>query len=572
VTTGYTSMHAIQATYAPFGGLASVSLGPTPTLVTNVYNNRLQPLLLSAVAGSTTVMSLCYDFHSGVALSSAPCSFPAYTSGNNGNVFQIVNNRDNTRTQNFTYDSLNRISQAYSSGTNWGEAFTIDPWGNLTNRAGVTGKTNTEPLNAPATAQNRLTGYGYDAAGNMTSNGSASYVYDAENRLIATAGMSYVYDGDGKRVEKCTEGATPGTCASGATGTLYWPAWGNDPLVETDLTGVVLRSYLFFNGQRLARRDSADQSIHYYFSDHLGSHGVVTNMAGTTCEQDIDYYPYGGVENDYCPTVAQHYKFTGKERDVESGLDYFGARHYGSNIGRFASPDRYNAVLTRQGLQLGGLGDNAADAFLYGYIENPQNWNKYAYVLNTPARMVDRTGAAPADGHHLLTERDTYTGIAKDFADKIKTGPLSGSGAPNQPGFNEAHRAYNAAVEQALEEAEETMGDRNAWSVSQWKEVATRILNSQVPAIRNFLDELEENNPGAKAALSAAIAGYRVSAAVFARVVAAAVATALADTVSDFFFVILLPSQHHDKGPEAETVNPHRRHCLIDRSTNQCVN
>jgi hypothetical protein len=136
VTTGFTSMHAIHATYAPFGGLTSVSLGSTPTLVTNVYNNRLQPLFLSAVAGTTTVMSLCYDFHSGVALNSAPCSFPANTTGNNGNVFQIVNNRDGNRTQNFTYDPLNRIAQGYSSGPNWGEAFTIDPWGNLTNRSG----------------------------------------------------------------------------------------------------------------------------------------------------------------------------------------------------------------------------------------------------------------------------------------------------------------------------------------------------------------------------------------------------------------------------------------------------
>ncbi|HXS11613.1 MAG TPA: RHS repeat-associated core domain-containing protein, partial [Acidobacteriaceae bacterium] len=34
-----------------------------------------------------------------------------------------------------------------------------------------------------------------------------------------------------------------------------------------------------------------------------------------------------------------HYKFTGKERDTESGLDYFGARYYASSMGRFMSPD-----------------------------------------------------------------------------------------------------------------------------------------------------------------------------------------------------------------------------------------
>jgi hypothetical protein len=96
-----------------------------------------------------------------------------------------------------------------------------------------------ESLSTSALTNNQLSGYGYDAAGNMTSNGSASYTYDVENRLIATAGYSYIYDGDGQRVEKCTEGQTPGTCASGATGTLYWRGLGSDPLSETDLSGNV---------------------------------------------------------------------------------------------------------------------------------------------------------------------------------------------------------------------------------------------------------------------------------------------------------------------------------------------
>lgn len=46
-------------------------------------------------------------------------------------------------------------------------------WGNLTNRNGHAGKTNYEPLNAPAALNNQLTGFGYDAAGNMTSSGQA---------------------------------------------------------------------------------------------------------------------------------------------------------------------------------------------------------------------------------------------------------------------------------------------------------------------------------------------------------------------------------------------------------------
>ena len=62
----------------------------------------------------------------------------------------------------------------------------------------------------------------------------------------------------------------------------------------------------------------------YYFSNHLGSASVITNSAGSVVEES-DYYPFGGeravVNNDPNP-----YKFTGKERDTESGLDYFIAR------------------------------------------------------------------------------------------------------------------------------------------------------------------------------------------------------------------------------------------------------
>jgi RHS repeat-associated protein len=103
----------------------------------------------------------------------------------------------------------------------------------------------------------------------------------------------------------------------------------------------------------------------------LGSHGVIENATGTACEQDVDYYPYGGVQNDYCPNVAQHYKFTGKERDSESGLDNFEARYLGSSLGRFMSADPGNA------------GANPG---------NPQTWNAFAYGLNNPLYYTDPTG------------------------------------------------------------------------------------------------------------------------------------------------------------------------------------
>ena len=82
------------------------------------------PPTIAATTAAATVMSLSYNFHLG--------------SGDNGNVYQIRNNRDTTRSQTFTYDALNRIASAQSQATSgancWGNSYTIDPWGNLTNK------------------------------------------------------------------------------------------------------------------------------------------------------------------------------------------------------------------------------------------------------------------------------------------------------------------------------------------------------------------------------------------------------------------------------------------------------
>jgi RHS repeat-associated protein len=280
----------------------------------------------------------------------------------------------------------------------------IDAWGNLINRSGVIGKTNTEGLSTSAGTNNQLSGFGYDVAGNMMSNPAigAAYVYDAENRLIWTnsnPGYRYLYDGNGERVEKCVAATATTACPpSGASGTLYWKGAGSDALSETDLSGNVLATYIFFNGQRIARNDS--NGLHYYFSDHLGTHGVVENATGSLCEQDIDYYPFGGVENDYCSTpAAQHYKFTGKERDSESGLDYFGARHYASSMGRWMVPD-WAAKPT---------------AVPYAMFGNPQSLNLYSYVGNNPLMHADPDG-------HCWPAQSCYQAIANavnNFSNKV---------------------------------------------------------------------------------------------------------------------------------------------------------
>ncbi len=295
------------ATYSPDGQLATGLIGRgtyAGSTISNTYNNRLQPVLISAsTASGAAILNLTYNFNLGNGT----------TGTDNGNVIQIANGKNSNRTQNFVYDPLNRIWQAYSSGPNWGETYSpntyaagtaysaasagIDAWGNLTNRSGVTGKTSYEPLSCPANTSNQLnTCFTYDAAGNLIKNGTTTYTYDAENRLIATEGYSYVYDGDGQRVEKCTEGTTAGTCASNATGLLYWlHAVSGGTLVESDLGGNWTAAYGLIHGQIFDRVDiaaDAEVDVRYYFHDHLHSTNVVTDCCGNILEE-YDYFPYG---------------------------------------------------------------------------------------------------------------------------------------------------------------------------------------------------------------------------------------------------------------------------------------
>lgn len=70
--------------------------------------------------------------------------------------------------------------------------------------------------------------------------------------------------------------------------------------------------------------------------------------------------------------IAAVQEFTGKERDAETGLDYFEARSFSSVQTRFTSPD---AVMGRP-----------------EWVFGPQRWNRYAYVRNNPLKYINPSG------------------------------------------------------------------------------------------------------------------------------------------------------------------------------------
>jgi len=143
----------------------------------------------------------------------------------------------------------------------------------------------------------------------------------------------------------------------------------------------------------------------YLSYDHLGSVRLVTDGSGNIISRH-DFLPFG----EEVPALAStgrtgpgwgvtddvNQRFTGKERDAESQLDYFGARYYGSALGRFTSPD-WSAK---------------PEPVPYADFSNPQTLNEYAYVLNNPLARPD------PDGH--------CDGVADCFFTGVK---LAGSAA-----------------------------------------------------------------------------------------------------------------------------------------------
>ncbi len=143
-------------------------------------------------------------------------------------------------------------------------------------------------------------------------------------------------------------------------------------------TNAAFSEYIYFNGQRAARRDY-QSNVFYYFSDQVGSARGMAEVASgshtaTPCF-DADFYPFGG-EHDFLNSCPQNYKFMGKERDPETNNDDFGARSYASAYGRFLSAD-WSSTPT---------------PVPYANLTNPQTLNLYAMVSDNPESFADLDG------------------------------------------------------------------------------------------------------------------------------------------------------------------------------------
>ena len=122
----------------------------------------------------------------------------AYTAGaNNGRMASATVSGETVQ---YTYDSLNRLSRAETTGPTWGQQFVYDGFGNLYQKNVTKGSAPTMSYTVDATT-NRLQGLSYDANGNILNPpGVGTLTYDFLNRVATAPGsVSYSYDASNRR-------------------------------------------------------------------------------------------------------------------------------------------------------------------------------------------------------------------------------------------------------------------------------------------------------------------------------------------------------------------------------------
>jgi trimeric autotransporter adhesin len=359
------------------------------------------------------------NLEGGESLGASPKTVYSFA-GNYDGVGNLSGYTDSTvmGTWTFHYDSLNRLSlgtQTPLTGSAQSFCWTYDSFGNRTTQA-----TSPQPFtNAPgATACVPQSGYTlsanvwanvssnannqlantvqapgavvYDQAGDVTYDGVNTYLYDVEGRICAVSSTSadgspiltgYLYDADGIRVAKgtiSTMSCDP-TASGFSTTNSYVLGPSGEQVTEMSMdttsggsnTLAWQHTNVWAGGKLLGTYDT--NGLHFYLDDPLGTRRAQTDYAGVL-EQNCASLPFGDGES--CQPTPTEHLFTGKERDTESGNDYFGARYYSSAMGRFMSPD-WSAK---------------AEPVPYAKLTNPQTLNLYGYMRNNPLGGVDQDG------------------------------------------------------------------------------------------------------------------------------------------------------------------------------------
>ena len=340
----------VSYTYTLDGQLNTVRQGTT-TLASYSYDSVGRLQTLTHANGTTTTASYdradrLTDLHT--QFGSTTVSRFQYTLDRASQRTQVTETLSSaSRSIAYSYDGLGRFTDAAETqGTHY--AYSYDDAGN---RTGVW-LNGTRVLTHTFDAADQVVGYTYDAAGNLTNDGTTTYTYDAAGRLTQRGLTSYSYNGDGVLL---SDGATQ------YTQDLAAPL--SQVLATTD--GVTTTDYLY-GAERLAAVRGGTRI--WYGSDALGSARQTLNDAGAVLGS-VNYDPWGQVESGSVPMFG----FTGEVQDA-AGMVYLRARWYDTDHGTFTTRDSWTGEATV-----------------------PQTLAYYLYVHADPVNSIDPSGKFRCD-------------------------------------------------------------------------------------------------------------------------------------------------------------------------------
>ncbi len=346
----------------------------------------------------------------------------------NGNIkTQGITNKANPTWANlnftYTYDAMNRLTASDCQNNNaYDETFSYYQDGNFLRKVS-NGKTYNYNYIAGTNKVNTIPGYFsylYDKKGNIKTkknkNGTTLFTankYDYRNLPLQVwnnnSGTTYYnYDDGGNRIHKKVG---PGNVTheyylrdhTGKEVAIYNK--NNNKLNQVNLYGNGMIENIKANWSGGTRTDER----YYYVKDHLSSIRMTIDE-NSEITSGRDYYAYGEELRGYSLAITDKYQFTEKERDSETGFDYFGARYYDSKIGRWLSVDPL------------------ADKY--------PGWSPYNYTLCNPLRFIDPDGNGVIDPFPFFTKVAMALGIMnkeqQSFRDKAKEYRKNGT-FPNIP-------------------------------------------------------------------------------------------------------------------------------------------
>jgi RHS repeat-associated protein len=191
--------------------------------------------------------------------------------------------------------------------------------------------------------------YGYDADGNLTSDGRWTYIWDAENRLssmqaiagVPVAGklrLEFAYDYMGRRIQKKVYAWNVGTGTYQLQSTLKFVYDGWDLATELDGSGVLVRSYVRGGGELLLVNTSTN--TYHVGSDGNQNVGVLVKTGVGTVSATYDYDPFGQTVKAVGEFASQNpIRFSSQYCDLETALIYYGYRYYNPQIGAWLTRD-----------------------------------------------------------------------------------------------------------------------------------------------------------------------------------------------------------------------------------------